>query len=93
MKRFRHAIWTVSGIGDTPGDFVGGRVCVFSRGGISDSHLVDFCGDFADRAFVYGWDADGLRIRAQRSDSGINSTLFGAREAADGLIVIGGRFF
>ena len=63
LRRSRYAIWTVFGVGDTSGDIVGGRVCVFSRGGISDSHFVDFCGDFADRAFVYGRDGDGLRIR------------------------------
>jgi hypothetical protein len=48
------AIWTVSRLGDTFGGAVGRRVCVFSCRRISDSLVVDFCGDFFDRAFVYG---------------------------------------
>jgi hypothetical protein len=48
------AIWTFSRLGDTSGGAVGGRVCVFSCRRISDSLVADFCGDFFDRAFVYG---------------------------------------
>jgi len=64
LRRSRHAIRTVSGIGDTSVDFVGRWICIFPCGGIFDSHPADFCGDLVGGAFVYGWDANGVRLSA-----------------------------